>query len=116
MNVKANRNTQIDWMVKGILDNPNDRNNPEAIADFVTDGFAEHGFGGEVMVVGKVKHAERITILINTFCRMLINGEKFDTSFTHCIDTPDGKTKYKFNICEYVELNGGVKYQLVPVF
>lgn len=113
MKARVNKNVKIDWMVMGIAD---DKNNPESLADYVTEGFTKHGFGGEVMVVGTVKNGNSITSLINTFCKMMIKGEEFRTDCTHCIDFPDGKPEYKFNIFKYQPLNGNVKYQLVPYF
>ena len=115
MKARTKREPKIDWMIHAIA-NKKERNNPECEIDYITSGFDKHGFGGEVIVVGKVKNAEKIADLINTFCCMLIKGEKFETGYTHCIDNAKGETKYRFNIVRYTTLNAGAKYQLIPLF
>lgn len=116
MKAGANTKVEIDWMVHAVMEHKSDRNKPEKTIDYVTSGFANHGFDGEVMVVGKVKNAEEIANLINIFCRMMIEGEKFDPNCTHTIDDMDGNPKFKFNVYEYQTLNGDVKYQLIPYY
>lgn len=114
--MKRNKKTKIDWVILAETEKKSDKNNPECVVDYRTSGFSKYGFGGEVLVVGKVKDASKIADLINTFCKMMIDGEKFALGFTHCIDKPNGETKYRFNIVEYATLNNGVKYQLIPLF
>lgn len=114
MKVRTNKKVKIDWTILATTETPEDRNNPEYILDYVTSGFSKHNFGGEVMVVGKVKNSETIANLINTFCRMMIKGEKFLPGYTHTISGADGKVQFRFNVCEYTPANGNVKYQLIP--
>lgn len=115
MKAIINREPKIDWLIHAIADEE-ERKNPECEIDYITSGFDKHGLGGEVMVVGKVKNADKIMNLINTFCRMLIKGEKFDPKYTHNIHDTNGKSQFKFNICVYETLNAGAKYQLIPLF
>lgn len=115
MKAKVKREPKIDWMIHAIA-NKKERNNPECEIDYITSGFDKYGFGGEVIVVGKVKNAEKIANLINTFCCMLIQGENFDIRYTHCIDNTKRETEYRFNIVKYETLNAGAKYQLIPLF
>lgn len=114
LKLKRNIKTEFYWEI--IEGEENERNSPNSIIDYRTSGFSKCGFGGEVLVVGKVKDANKIVTLINTFCEMIIQGEKFALGLTHCIDSPDRKTLFKFNICEYETLNNGIKYQLIPLF
>ena len=110
-----NKKTRIDWMVLAETEHENDRNNPEAIVDCRTEGFEKHGFGGEVLVVGKVKNVNRIANLINTFCKLMISGEDFEPGIVHYIDGKDGVNQFKFHLIRYSTLNNGIKYQLIPI-
>lgn len=82
---------------------------------FETKGFAKYGFGGEVLVMGEEKNGERIAELINSFCMLLINGEKFDSTHTHQIDYTDGRQPIKFNLFVFNNPTDGIKYQLAPL-
>ena len=108
------RLNKIDWDVIAVLENPNDKNNPENEIEFHTSfDFCKYGFG-EIVVVGKVKEAEKIMNLINTFGRMLIEGERFATNTIHCIDNTKGVTEFKFIVVKY-KANNKKYIQLVMV-
>ena len=111
---------KIDWIIRAISEEE-ERCDPECVIDYVSCGFESYGFGGEVLVVGKVKDSEKIAKFINTFCRLLIKGEKFSPEGIHYIDDINGHTQFVFHIFEYKTSNHliphpKVKYQLIPQF
>lgn len=82
---------------------------------FKTLGFYKYGYG-EIIVVNTSLNGEKVAELINTFGKMLLNGEKFDENCKHFIDDSDGKTEFAFSVI-YGEYNNGEKWiQLVPYF
>lgn len=56
--MKRNKQTKIDWVILAETEKKNDRYNPECVANYRTSGFSKHGFGGEVLVVGKDKRCK----------------------------------------------------------
>ena len=109
-----NKKQVVDWMVLEVFENPEDRNNPECEVEFHTSpDFRKYGFG-EIVVIGKVKNAEKIMNLINTFGRMLIKGKNFDSNVIHCIDDINGVTKFKFGVVKYM-VDGEKFIQLIIV-
>jgi len=108
------KNIKVDWNVLAICDKEY-RNKPNHEIEYRTIGFAKHGYG-EIVVVGRVKNAEKIKDLINTFGRMLAGGEYFEGNVMHYIDTPSGKNEYRF-VVVYCKYDDGEKWvQLVPDF
>ena len=83
---------------------------------YMTNGYGKYGFG-EVLVCGMKKNCEKITGLINTFCRMQKDGEVFEEGCVHCIDNPDGKNEYKFALVRLKRNDNGESFiQLYPDF
>lgn len=108
------QNIKIDWIISAICDEEQ-RNNPECVIDYRTIGYSKHG-KGEIIVVGKVKNQDKIGNLINTFGRMLAEGENFDSEHLHCIDDTDGNTEFTFGVI-YGGYDSGEKWiQLLPDF
>lgn len=111
--MESNMNQKDEWEVVVDSVEPDD---PQYPLVYRTKGFADLGFGGEVMVAGKMKDNQRIVRLINNFCRLMKIGETFEPNHSHSIVYGDGSPDERFNVIQYSELNNGVKYQLVPDF
>lgn len=90
------RKVEIDWKIHAIADE-RQRENPKAIIDYTTFGFDKYGYG-EVTVVGKVKNAAQIGELINTFGRMLAEGQIFRPNAHHVIDDEYGNKMFGFDL------------------
>lgn len=113
-NTKKKKTVQIDWHVCAISDKEA-RNNPEGIIEYRTLGFSKYGFG-EIVVIGRVCNANKITNLVNTFGRMLAEGEYFEHGGNHFIDKPTGENEFEFGVV-YGEYVDGKKWvQLIPNF
>lgn len=106
---------KIDWHILQVANNETERNDPEYETEFWTSGFSKYGYG-EIIVIGKNRNAYKIADLINTFARMLISGEKFNPSSTHCIDDRYGQTEYIFNVFYGMYDDGERWIQLIPDF
>lgn len=115
--MKANlkpKKVKIDWKINAICEEEN-RNDPEFVIEYRTLGYNKYG-KGEIVVLGRVKNAETIARLINTFGRMSAEGEEFGTEGTHVIWNNDGEKEFTFDIV-YGEYGDGTKYiQLLPDF
>lgn len=90
--MKKNKNNEIDWIIHAV----------EELGGKVclhTHGLKEHGLTElSVCAVPDVYSVEEMSSMINTVGRMMVEGEEFAVNPTirHCIDAPDGKTKFKF--------------------
>ena len=115
--MKANlksKKVKIDWNIHAICEEEN-RNDPEFVIEYCTLGYDKYG-KGEIVVIGRNKNAETIAMLINTFGRMLAEGEKFDSEHTHNIWNNDGEKEFTFDVV-YGEYDDGEKWiQLIPDF
>lgn len=115
--MKANlksKKVKVDWKVRAFCDEE-ERNEPECVIEYRTLGYDKFG-KGEIVVIGRVKNAEKITTLINTFGRMLAEGENFNSGYNHCIDDENGNTEFTFGIV-YGDYGNGDKWiQLLPDF
>lgn len=113
--IKRTRNVKVDWVIFAITKNESDRENPELTIDYKTNGFSKYGYG-EIVVCGKIKNAEKIKNLINTFGRMLAEGELFPSDNIHTIGDGKGNVDYRFGVV-YGEYENGEKWvQLIPDF
>ena len=114
MEANYNQKVKIDWKVLAIC-GQEERDDPEAVIYYKTKGYVKFG-KGEIVVIGRTKNATKITDLINTFGRMLAEGEEFLPDCVHTIVNSHGSVDYKFNII-YGEYENGEKFiQLLPDF
>lgn len=109
-----NQKCEIDWIIRAFCDEEK-RDDPEYITEYRTDGFNKYG-KGEIVVVGKNKNAQKIVSLINTFGKMLAEGEIFDADGIHCIWNNDGEKEFTFSVIYGEYENGELWIQLIPDF
>ena len=103
-----------DWTINVTPSRLTKINTSNGIATYETSGFEKHGFGGEVVVYGRMKDSLYIAGLINNFCDLMIQGDRFDPRRGHYIHNHE--YNYHFHVVEYdPPLKGGVKYQLIPI-
>ena len=91
------KKVDIDWLIRMSIKDMREINNPEAEVKFRTDGYDKYGYG-EIECTGRVKNKEKMGDFINTFGRMLAEGEKFDANAAHCIYDNDENLLYKFQV------------------
>ena len=114
-NKKGHYNTiKVTWKILAIC-SEEQRNNPDAVIEYKTEGFNKYGFG-EIVVVGKVKNQKRIMDMVNTVGRMLVSGEKIEAGVRHTISNSDGEIVFCFCVV-YLCYDDTTKYiQLIPDF
>ena len=108
------KKVKVDWMIHAIADEQQ-REDPEAIIEYISSGFGKYGFG-EICVVGRVKNQTKIMNLINTFGRMLAEGEKFEPDAHHFIDDKNGMKEFEFDVVYHEYGDGEKEIQLIPDF
>ncbi len=105
----------FDWIVCAIYDEKKNWHNPEYRMVYETIGYGKYG-KGEIYVIGKKKDAIKITKLINTFGKMLANGEKFMPKRTHIIWDKDGNKEFAFSVVYGKNKHGEKRIKLIPDF
>lgn len=88
------KKVKIDWKIMAFADEC-ERQNSEAYILYQTKGYAKFGYG-EIECVGRIKNSKQIMNFINTFGRMLAEGERFQADAYHSIYDADGNLEFRF--------------------